>query len=69
MPRIKPHSPAKVVDKNANISDTDKMLFDKKFKNFLNHKQEYLDKARKNPNAKEEKKNNAKRNIPNLADA
>ncbi len=45
------------------------MLFDKKFKNFLNHKQEYLDKARKNPNAKEEKKNNAKRNIPNLADA
>jgi hypothetical protein len=28
------------------------MLFDKKFKNFLNHKQEYLDKARKNQNNK-----------------
>lgn len=34
-------------DKNAGISDTDKMLFDKKFKNYLNHKQEYIAKARR----------------------
>ncbi len=25
--------------KNPNINDTDKMLFEKKFKNFLNHRQ------------------------------
>jgi len=42
-PSAKPTS----FDKNAGISDTDKMLFDKKFKNYLNHKQEYLTKARK----------------------
>lgn len=45
------------------------MLFDKKFKNFLNHKQDYLDKARKNTNKKQDIKNSGKRNIPNLADA
>ena len=27
------------VDKNPDVSDTDKMVFDKKFKNFLNHRQ------------------------------
>lgn len=37
------------IDKNAGISDTDKMLFDKKFKNYLNHRQEYIDKARNKP--------------------
>jgi hypothetical protein len=44
------------------------MLFDKKFKNFLNHRQEYLDKARKNTKG-EAKKKNIKRNYDNLGDA
>ena len=39
------------VDKNPDVSDTDKMVFDKKFKNFLNHRQEYLDKARNRTSA------------------
>lgn len=34
------------IDKNPNVSDTDKMIFDKKFKNYLNHRQEYLERAR-----------------------
>ena len=34
-------------EKNPGVSDTDRMVFDKKFKNFLNHRQEYLEKARK----------------------
>lgn len=45
------------------------MLFDKKFKNFLNHKQEYLDKARKNTKGGDAKKKNLKRNYDNLGDA
>ena len=45
------------------------MLFDKKFKNFLNHKQDYLDKARKNKKDNPTKKNVAKRNYDNLGDA
>jgi hypothetical protein len=45
------------------------MLFDKKFKNFLNHKQEYLDKARKTTNNKPAKKATTKRNNQNLGDA
>lgn len=65
----KPQSAPKDIDKNAVISDTDKMLFDKKFKNFLNHKQEYLEKARKNKKDTDAKKKNIKRNYDNLGDA
>lgn len=50
-------SPPKPVEKNTNVSDTDKMLFDKRFKNFLNHKQEYIDKARNKAKAHKLKKN------------
>lgn len=45
------------------------MLFDKKFKNFLNHKQEYLDKARKNNRDTGGKKKIFKKNYENLGDA
>lgn len=45
------------------------MIFDKKFKNFLNHKEEYLSKARKNGSNKPNKKPTGKRVIPNLEDA
>lgn len=33
-------------DKNPGVTDTDKMIFDKRFKNYLNHRQEYIEKAR-----------------------
>lgn len=59
---------AEPFDKNPNVSDTDKMIFDKRFKNFLNHKQEYLEKARKNGGNKPAKKGTAKRNLE-LGDA
>lgn len=45
------------------------MLFDKKFKNFLNHKQEYLDKARKNKKETDTKARKIKKNYDNLGDA
>lgn len=44
------------------------MIFDKRFKNFLNHKQEYLEKARKNGGSKPAKKG-TKRNSQELGDA
>ena len=62
-------SVSKQGDKNATISDTDKMLFDKKFKNFLNHKQEYLDKARKGKKEGDSKRRNGKKHYENLGDA
>lgn len=62
------HSASKQADKNATISDTDKMLFDKKFKNFLNHKQEYLDRARKGKK-EDSKRRNGKKKYENLGDA
>ena len=45
------------------------MIFDKRFKNFLNHKQEYLEKARKNGGNKPVKKGTTKRNNQELGDA
>jgi hypothetical protein len=57
------------VEKNAAVSDTDKMLFDKKFKNFLNHKQEYLEKARRGKGETAGSRRPARRNYDNLADA
>lgn len=37
--------------KNVGVGDIDKMNFDKKFKNYLNHKQEFLEKAKKRQEA------------------
>ena len=53
-------------DKNKGVSDTDRMLFDKKFKNFLNHKDEFLSKARRKVKAA---RKGAKRTYEDVGDA
>ena len=60
-PRLEKPPAPEPVDKNPGVSDTDKMLFDKKFKNYLNHRQEYLDKARKRSSPS---KNQGKHKLP-----
>ena len=45
------------------------MVFDKRFKNFLNHKQEYIDKARNKAKMNALRKNGQKLNLEGLADA
>ena len=44
------------------------MVFDKKFKNYLNHRQEYLEKARKRASPSKEK-GKQKKQFPNLGEA
>lgn len=46
--------------KNVGVGDIDKMTFDKKFKNYLNHKQEFLEKAKRRQEAIREKRRKLK---------
>ena len=45
------------------------MMFDKKFKNYLNHRQEYLQRARKNASPSKKKGNGKQKPPLNLAEA
>lgn len=46
--------------KNVGVGDIDKMTFDKKFKNYLNHKQQFLEKAKRRQEAIREKRRKLK---------
>ena len=48
------------VEKNAGVGDIEKMVFDKKFKNYLQHKQEFEERARRRRNAIREKRRKLK---------
>ena len=45
--RKKSKTPQKEVRKNEGVSDIDKMVFEKNFKNYINHKEEFAEKARR----------------------
>ena len=45
--RKKSTTPRKEVKKNEGVSDIDKMVFEKNFKNYINHKEQFAEKARR----------------------